>query len=102
MYFGANGGAANGRDRRIRIGERPTLYALAAKLGMVLVLFFCCCVVAAWVLLGSWTLSLAWILQVLINSLFLGDRTGSNWAGRLGRAKKRELIDKSKQTLNAM
>lgn len=82
MYFGANGGAANGRDRRIRIGERPTLYALAAELGMVLVLFFCCCVVAAW------TLGLAWILQVLINSLFLGDRTGSNWAGRLGRAKK--------------
>lgn len=58
--------------------------------------FFCCCVVAAW------TLGLAWILQVLINSLFLGDRTGSNWAGRLGRAKKRELIDKSKQTLNAI
>jgi hypothetical protein len=48
--------------------------------------FFCCCCVVA-----AWTLGLAWILQVLINSLFLGDRTGSNWAGRLGRAKKKRV-----------
>jgi hypothetical protein len=47
-------------------------------------LLLCCCGLG----LGS-CLGLAWILQVLINSLFLGDRTGSNWAGWLGRAKKR-------------